>query len=152
MRSGKRLALLLALPLVIASGPSASLEDLDGKTVTVPIGSPEHDIVLHFWATWCPPCKLELQILSRLAASSCTSDFEVLVVNVGEDVKKVRHFVRENELDLDVLIDPRGDVFRSLTGGGLPATHVSRRGQVQQLDGSLTEDQWSELLGVRSCQ
>ena len=152
MTSGKRLALLLALPLVIASGPSASLEDLDGKTVTVPIGSPERDIVLHFWATWCPPCKLELQILSRLAASACGSDFEVLAVDVGEDVKKVRHFVRENELDLDVLIDPRGDVFRSLTGGGLPATHVSRRGQVQQLDGSLTEDQWSELLGVRSCQ
>ena len=151
MRSGKRLALLLALPLVIASGPSASLEDLDGKTVTVPIGSPEHDIVLHFWATWCPPCKLELQLLSRLAASSCGSDFEVLAVDVGEDVKKVRHFVRENELDLDVLIDPRGDVFRSLTGGGLPATHVSRRGQIQQLDGSLTEDQWRELLGVRSC-
>jgi peroxiredoxin len=101
---------------------SVSLADLSGKVVMV-----------HFWATWCPPCVEELPTLDRLHNSTLGKDFEMLAVSVDEGgAGAVAPFIQKNRLNLPVLFDPGGDVARLYGTYKLPETYiVDRQGVVR---------------------
>lgn len=53
-------------PDIVGETPSLTLRDLDGNTVRLEDfrGRP---VLLNVWATWCPPCKVELPTLAAYA-------------------------------------------------------------------------------------
>lgn len=53
------------------SGDRVSLESLRGRPV-----------ILDFWASWCPPCRASIPMLSRLAAAHRDAGLVTLGVNV----------------------------------------------------------------------
>lgn len=65
-------AALAALPVL--RGKPLSLADLEGKPV-----------VLTFFASWCPPCRAELDQLDALQARHEGNAVEILGVNIFED-------------------------------------------------------------------
>lgn len=86
--------------------PDFQLTTLDNRTVSLS-GLRGKVVMVHFWATWCPPCVEELPALDRFARSLAGSDLEVLTISVdegGPDV--VREFMQRNKLALPVLLDP----------------------------------------------
>jgi peroxiredoxin len=103
-------------------GGSVSLSDLRGKVVMV-----------HFWATWCPPCVEELPTLDQLHNSSLGKDFEMLAVSVDEGgAGAVAPFLQKNRLNLPVFFDPGGDVSRFYGTYKFPETYiVDRQGVVR---------------------
>jgi peroxiredoxin len=103
-------------------GGSVSLSDLGGKVVMV-----------HFWATWCPPCVEELPTLDMLHNSSLGKEFEMLAVSVDEGgAGAVAPFIQKNRLNLPVLFDPGGDVSRFYGTYKFPETYiVDRQGVVR---------------------
>lgn len=75
--------------------------------------------VVHFWATWCPPCREELPALLRWAA---TSDAEVLVVSVDPGWGAVESFFGGAPPAGVVLAD--ADAARRWGADALPATFL----------------------------
>jgi thiol-disulfide isomerase/thioredoxin len=47
-------------------------------------------VLVHFWATWCPPCREELPALLDFAASS---DVRILAVSVDREWDDIREFL-----------------------------------------------------------
>jgi cytochrome c biogenesis protein CcmG/thiol:disulfide interchange protein DsbE len=82
--------------------------DLSGKVV-----------LIDFWATWCPPCRLEVPHLIELHDSYKSQGFEILGIaldNQGAEV--VEPYVRENGITYPIVIGNPEVVmaFGGLTG------------------------------------
>ena len=98
------------------SGKRVSLEDFKGKV-----------IFLNFWATWCPPCVLEMPSMENLHKEFGKEGLVVLAINFRETRKQVKAFAKEHKLTFTVLIDPEGSVFELYQVWGLPVTTIINR-------------------------
>ncbi|MCX7426402.1 MAG: TlpA disulfide reductase family protein [Planctomycetia bacterium] len=89
---GRKLPALDLLPLT-GGGSAVTLDDLRGKVVLV-----------NLWATWCPPCRMELPELAALAKDlSDEPDFRLLAVVCDEgDAGSVRAETEATLRRLDV--------------------------------------------------
>jgi thiol-disulfide isomerase/thioredoxin len=121
---------LLARPDL--SGRTVDLKDLKGRVVLV-----------NFWATWCDPCREEMQSFERLREKLKGKPFEVLTVNYGEGAAKIGEFMRKHKLSLPVLLDPDKEAAAAWKAGGLPMTFlVDAKGAVRY--SAFGECDWSE--------
>lgn len=138
-----------------ALAPSSSLEvgaplppltalDLEGRSRTVT--STGRPLVVSFWATWCEPCREELDVLARLHASQDPAA-EVVAVSVDDrPTSEVAAFVERERLDLPVLHDASDRAGARFGVPPLPATFVfdaagrlafARRGAGPAFEGEL---------------
>jgi thiol-disulfide isomerase/thioredoxin len=84
-------------------------------------------LLIDFWATWCPPCRLAMPQLDTLRKSRATEGFEVLAINVDEDVDAASRYLSERPVSYPVLHDPAGDCPRSFGLEAMPSTYVIDR-------------------------
>jgi thiol-disulfide isomerase/thioredoxin len=85
--------------------------------------------LVHFWATWCPPCIEEIPALQRLARDlSGHPDFGLLMVAVADEPQKVANFLGPGG-DM-VLFDPTWDVAHRYGTKQVPETYLVVRGRV----------------------
>lgn len=73
-----------------STGKAMKLSDLQGKVV-----------VLHFWGSWCPPCRREMPELQQLQrALGKTSDIRMVMLQVREDFATARKWIRQQHLQV----------------------------------------------------
>jgi len=89
-----------------APAPDFVLSDLDGKPVRLSDFRGKV-VLLEFWATWCPPCKLAIPELNDLQAKYAGSNLAILAVSVDEDVDIVKDFMKDSEISFRVLFDDK---------------------------------------------
>ncbi len=96
-------------------GPALANGDLLGRFV-----------LLHFWATWCTPCKDELPALARLAASVDAARFIVVLVAIDANTSptEVLAFARSLGVRLPIYLASSGGVSDSFWGWGLPVSYL----------------------------
>lgn len=94
-------------------GRPRGLADFKGKVV-----------LLNVWATWCPPCRLEMPALDNLQAALGGPDFEVVTLSMDRGgVEPVRRFFSETGVKrLAIFVDRSGKALRNLGALGLPTT------------------------------
>jgi len=104
-------------------GQTLRLSDLRGKIV-----------FLNVWATWCPPCQMEMPSMEHLYRRLKGRDFAMLAVNEDEDGKMaVQSFVDHLHITFPVLVDPEGVVPARYGVTGYPETFIiDREGRVIQ--------------------
>lgn len=99
----------LATPKVL---PSLSVQNEQGQDVPLShwYGKP---FILHFWATWCPPCIRELPSVNATAKALGADGPQIVAVAVrGSTVPKVRAFYDAHGIDaLPLLVDPVSGVM-----------------------------------------
>ena len=64
--------------------PAFRLSDLSGATVELEAMRGDKIVLVEFWATWCPPCRMVLATLRRMEQTLQEANVEVLSVNQGE--------------------------------------------------------------------
>lgn len=102
-----------------------ALPDLDGekRALAEESGRP---VLVHFFATWCEPCKDELPGLQQFVDAR-RGEIGILAVNVGEVPSRVRNFLKQTPVTFPVVLDADRSVTRSWAIEGLPATVVLDR-------------------------
>jgi thiol-disulfide isomerase/thioredoxin len=70
-------------------------------------------VLLNFWASWCPPCVVEMPSLELLATRFEAEGLEVLAINYRETDAAVRRFVEQTSLSLPVLRDRDGGAAKA---------------------------------------
>lgn len=109
----------LVLPVLTLSGPPA------GETRTVPDAG-EGVLVVHFFGTWCEPCRAELPALSRLAARRPA--VRVVLIDVAEPEARVRRFFEEVAPPGPILMDPDRAASRAFGVEVLPTSLIFAAG------------------------
>jgi thiol-disulfide isomerase/thioredoxin len=91
-------------------------------------------VLLNFWATWCPPCRVEAPQLDNVYRAYKAKD----VLIVGVDTKdfprsKPESFVSDNQITYPIVFDEQGESIVTLGSipGSLPfSVLVDRQGRV----------------------
>lgn len=127
-------------PAEVKSAPDFILKDIEGLSK----GLRDYQgrvVLVHFWATWCIPCKDELPTINALWDKF--KDQGLVIVAVAEDSKKaVEPFAKENNLKFTVLIDQYGKAFRSYGVRALPTSYlVNRTGNIEGI--AIGQRDWS---------
>jgi peroxiredoxin len=122
-----------AKALLNAPAPDFTLRQLSGPNLR--LGEQRGRVVMvNFWATWCPPCRVELPHLERLHAKYRSSGFLMLGVNVDEDPNAAKALVARLGLTLPVLFDSDKRVVGAYDLNAMPATVlIDRDGKVRHL-------------------
>lgn len=110
--------------------PAFAVEDTAGKRVES--GSFRGKlVVLNFWATWCPPCRLEMPSMERLYREFRDKGLEVVAMNFMETPEQVRAFAEDQKLSYPMLLDRRAEVAERYGVMRLPVTVlIGREGEV----------------------
>jgi peroxiredoxin len=113
------------------NGKAVSLEDYRGKIV-----------FLNFWATWCPPCLLEMPSMEKLHTQFKNKDFAILAIDLQEDPDKVRSFKERFQLNFPILLDADASVAAAYGIISIPTTYlVDRNGYL--VGGALGPRDWA---------
>jgi thiol-disulfide isomerase/thioredoxin len=82
-----------------------------------------HIVIVHFFASWCEPCREELPALSRLAAR--TNDrVRILAISVAEVDLRVQRFLETTSVGFPVLLDRERTVAREWGVSTLPTSFI----------------------------
>jgi len=131
-------------PSVLVGSRAAdyALLDLRGRTVSLAAYSGKV-VVLNLWASWCPPCRLEMPDLERLYEKEQRLGLVVLGVNEGESAQRARAFGAALHIRFPILLDQEQRFGRVYAALGIPTTIViDRAGFVARgFDGPLDYDQ-----------
>lgn len=97
-------------------------------------------LLVHFWATWCPTCKLESPNIQALSEK-----YVVLTIAVqsGSD-EALRKYMNENEFDFKVINDTHGNWAEEFKIGAFPTTFIyNKKGEL-----SFTEVGYTTTAGL----
>jgi thiol-disulfide isomerase/thioredoxin len=102
--------------------PAFSLPTIGGAGATLEAAR-GHVVLVHFFATWCEPCREELPALNRLAARA-GGDVTVLAIAVADADRSVLRFFATTPVDFPILLDRDRAVAKAWSVVTLPTTFV----------------------------
>ena len=122
---------LVAPNLVLAaevgkSAPDFTLKSLGGKNLKLSEMA-GNVVLINFWASWCGPCREEMPLLNALHKKYEPLGFTVFGVNVEEDVKAAKGFLKNFPVDFPVLLDNTNQVSKQYKVIAMPTTVVVDR-------------------------
>lgn len=105
--------------------PNIKAKLLGGNSVKIEDGKP---LIIHFWATWCPTCKLEAPNIEYLSKK-----YNVITIAVqsGDD-EEVKSYLKEKKLTFEVINDENAVFTRNFNIRAYPTTLIyDKKGKLQ---------------------
>jgi len=124
--------------------PNITLNDVNGKQVNVAdLGKTGKITVIDFWATWCVPCKKELNNINDVY-DEWKKKYNVAVVAVSIDdsrsITKVKPYADGQRWTYDILLDVNQDLKRQLNIQSVPFTIIiDQNGKIVYTHSGYTE-------------
>lgn len=131
------------LPLEARPAPEMVLNDIDGNrfdlaqfraqplakssakpSIKLSIKKRGSWVFVHFWASWCVPCRLEMPAIQRMLEKLPEPPFKVAIVNTAENEDTVFTFLGVLAPDIVSLMDTDGLATEAWQPRGLPSTYL----------------------------
>ena len=111
------------IPLTDKTAIPLRLNDIDGEQWDI-INERGHWVFVHFWASWCGPCRKEMPTIQKIVSKLDQDKIVVYLINTAEDEDTVFEFLSTVAPDLNPLMDTDGLVTERWQPRGLPATYL----------------------------
>lgn len=108
--------------------PSVSLKDMDGKPKNMADYSKNGKItIISFWATWCSPCKKELNNINEIYddwKSKYNLELVAICTDNARNVPKVKPYVLGQGWEYEIIMDVNQDFQRAMNVVQIPHTFL----------------------------
>lgn len=108
------------------SAPSFSVTTDDGRTIS-PSNFGGKLLVVHFWATWCPPCVTETPSLNEFQKQFASAGVVVLGISVDQNAKAYRNFLERMKITFATARDPEAKIASDYGTYQYPETYIINR-------------------------
>lgn len=111
--------------------PDFILKDIDGESFQL-TKAKGHWIFLHFWASWCGPCRKEMPAVQKMADILNGDGLQIVMVNTAEDEDTIFEFLAAIGVELNSLMDTDGEITEVWKPRGLPTTFlINPQGEIK---------------------
>jgi thiol-disulfide isomerase/thioredoxin len=130
--------------------PSTNVKNLEGKTVnSKDFNNDGKPMIINFWATWCSPCKRELNNIADVYDDWVEETGVKLIAISIDDARnagKVAPYVNGKAWEYEVYIDSNQDFKRALNVNNIPHTFlVNGKGEIVWQHNSYSDGDEDEL-------
>jgi len=114
--------------LLEKSMPAVDLKNTEGTTInTASISNEGKPIIISFWATWCAPCKKELNAIHDQYID-WVDETGIKLIAVSIDDERTRNrvvpYVDGQGWDFEILLDPNSEFRRAMGVNNVPHTFI----------------------------
>ena len=106
--------------------PSVEVKTLTGKKINIEsIENDGNPIIINFWATWCKPCKQELNNIAEVYDDwQDETGVKIIAISVDDSrtSSKVAPYVNSADWDYEIYLDPNKELARALGVSSMPHT------------------------------
>jgi peroxiredoxin len=114
--------------------PSMQIKSLDGQSIQLEdISKNDQLVVVSLWATWCVPCKNELDAISEVYdywIDETNVKLYAISVDDSRTVKRVKPLVSGKGWDYEILLDTNSDLKRQLNAPTIPLTLLVKNNKI----------------------
>jgi cytochrome c biogenesis protein CcmG, thiol:disulfide interchange protein DsbE len=108
--------------------PNVVLKDINGNSVNLSeISNDGKPVIINFWATWCSPCKKELNNISDLYEDwQEETGVKIYAISIDDQrtVDKVKPYINTQGWEFDVLLDTNAELKRAMGVDNVPFTFI----------------------------
>ena len=108
--------------------PNIEVKTLDGSKFNITeIRNEGSPIVISFWATWCKPCKKELNNIAEVYDDwQDETNVKVIAISIDDSrsMSKVNPYVNASDWDYEVYLDINSDLKRAMGVSTVPHTFL----------------------------
>lgn len=119
----------------MSGGAPIALSSMKGKVLLV-----------DFWASWCPPCRKSFPLYNQMQKELGANKFEVVGINVDENVQDAKDFLKESPVDFPIFADSKGEMPEKFGVQGMPTSYLVDKNGVVRLVHQGFKDGDLELL------
>ena len=108
--------------------PNVVIKKLDGQTVNIQeYGKNGKVTILSFWASWCSPCKRELDAIAEVYPEwqeNYNVELVAITIDNARAISKVRPILEQKNWPYEILWDPNQELQQALSFQAVPQTFV----------------------------
>lgn len=114
--------------------PRQLLPDLDGSYLDIRRMSMDTPVLVYFWATWCPVCRLVSPSVDALR-----DRYPVVAITLSSGPpRRITAYAREHGLDFRMIDDANGHISRAWGVRATPTIAVVYRGEIRSVTSGIT--------------
>lgn len=129
------LAILIACTISAQNSlPDLKLQNLEGQSIPLKsISSNDQLVIVSLWATWCVPCKNELDAIAEVYddwVDETGVKLYAISVDDSRTMRRVKPLVNGKGWDYEVLLDTNSELKRKLNAPTVPLTLLVKNNKI----------------------